>query len=104
MGPVLHPGKLLSLQYAVNGGVPVGLNFRGYRRLAADGHFNADIPVASLEPGLNAIEVEGRFDDRVVARQVVTVTRLSGSSPLPLAIDWSRAADPQDVGQSDAIP
>ena len=87
------------MQYALNDAIPVELNFRGYRRLAMDGHFNADIPIASLHSGPNTIEVEGRFLDGVTARQVVTLTRLAGSSPLPLQIDWSTTADPQDAGQ-----
>ena len=99
MGRVGEPEKLLALQYALNDATPVELNFRGYRRLAMDGHFNADIPIASLRSGPNTIELEGRFVDGVVARQVVTLTRLAGSSPLPLRIDWSTTADPQDVGQ-----
>ena len=99
IGRVGEPEKLLSLQYALNDSIPVELNFRGYRRLAMDGHFNADIPIASLRSGPNTIEVEGRFLDGVTARQVVTLTRLAGSSPLPLQIDWSTTADPQDAGQ-----
>jgi hypothetical protein len=99
MGRVEEPERLLSLQYALNDSTPVELNFRGYRRIARDGHFNADIPIASLRPGPNTVELEGRFVDGLVARRVVTLTRLAGSSPLPLWIDWSRTADPQDVGQ-----
>ena len=99
IGHIEEPDKLLSLQYALNDGVPVELNFRGYRRLAADGHFNADIPISALAPGPNTVELEGRFTDGVVARQVMNLARLSGSSPLPLHIDWSKVADPQDIGQ-----
>lgn len=99
IGHVEEPDKLLALQYTLNDRIPVELNFRGYRRLAMDGHFNADIPIAALAPGVNTIEVNGRFVDGIVARQVVTLTRLSGSSPLPLRIDWSEITDPQDVGQ-----
>ena len=99
LGHVEQPENLLSLQYAVNGSIPVELNFRSYRRLAMPGHFNADIPIAALAPGANTIELNGRFADGIVARQVVSVTRLPGASPLPLHIDWSQVADPQDVGQ-----
>jgi hypothetical protein len=99
MGHVEEPEKLLSLQYALNDSIPVELNFRSYRRLAMHGHFNADIPIAALAPGLNTIEINGRFVDRVEARQVVSLTRLSGSSSLPLHVDWSEVPDPQDVGQ-----
>jgi hypothetical protein len=99
IGHIEEPEKLLSLQYALNDAIPVELNFRSYRRLAMHGHFNADIPVAALAPGANTIEINGRFVDGIVARQLVTLMRLSGSSPLPLQIDWSKVADPQDVGQ-----
>jgi hypothetical protein len=98
MGGVQDPQKLLSLQYTLNDSIPVELNFRAYRRLAMDGHFNADIPIAALAPGRNTIEVEGRYADGV-ARQTVTLERLSGASPLPVNIDWSGVSDPQDVGQ-----
>jgi hypothetical protein len=99
LGHVEMPDKLLSLQYAVNDATPVELNFRRYRRLALHGHFNADIPIAALAPGPNTIEINGRFEDGIVARRVVNLTRSSGSSPLPLKIDWVKVADPQNVGQ-----
>lgn len=99
MGAVRQPDQLVALQYGVNDAIPVELNVRGYRRLAADGHFNADIPIASLEPGENTVILEGRFADGGKVRREVTVERLSGSTPLPLAIDWAEVADPQDVGQ-----
>jgi hypothetical protein len=99
IGRIQESDKLLSLQYAVNDAIPVELNFRGYRRLAMDGHFNADIPVAALALGPNTVEIRGRFADGVIARQVATLMRLSGSSPLPLHVDWSTVADPQNVGQ-----
>jgi hypothetical protein len=99
MGHVERPHELLSLQYTLNDGIPVELNFRGYRRLVADGHFNADIPIAALARGSNTIELEGRFLDGSVTRQTVSLAQLSGSSPLPLHVDWSKVADPQAVGQ-----
>jgi hypothetical protein len=99
VGHVEESHKLVSLQYAVNDSIPVELNFRSYRRLAMHGHFNADIPIAALAPGLNTIEINGRFVDGIEARQVVSLTRLSGSIPLPLHVDWSEMSDPQNVGQ-----
>jgi hypothetical protein len=99
IGHVEEPHKLLSLQYALNDSIPVELNFRSYRRLAMHGHFNADIPIAALAPGLNTIEINGRFVDGVEARRVVSLTRLSGSTSLPLHVVWSEVTDPQDVGQ-----
>jgi hypothetical protein len=99
MGRVRQPDQLVALQYGVNDAVPVELNVRGYRRLAADGHFNADIPIESLAPGANTVTLEGRFADGEKVRREVTVARLSGSTALPLEIDWAQVADPQDVGQ-----
>jgi hypothetical protein len=99
LGRVPEADQLFSLQYGVNDATPVELSFRGYRRLAADGHFNADIPVASLAPGQNTVTLEARFLDGEVARRVVTVTRMEGATPLPVAIDWAEVDDPQDVGQ-----
>jgi hypothetical protein len=99
LGRVPEADQLFALQYGVGDATPVELSFRAYRRLAADGHFNADIPVASLAPGPNRITLEARFLDGSVARRVVTVNRLTGSTPLPVAIDWAEVPDPQDVGQ-----
>jgi hypothetical protein len=99
LGRVPEADQLLSLQYNVNDAIPVELNVHAYRRLAADGHFNADIPIASLEPGSNTITLEGRFLDGEVARRAVTVERLLGSNPLPVTVDWAQLSDPQDVGQ-----
>ena len=86
LGRVPQADQLFSLQYTVNDATPVELNFRAYRRLAADGHFNADIPVASLVPGPNAVTLQARFLDGKIAWRTVTVTRLQGSNPLPVAI------------------
>jgi hypothetical protein len=99
MGQVQEPDQLVALQYGVNDGIPVELNVRGYRRLAADGHFNADIPIDSLAPGANTVTLEGRFADGERVRREVTVHRLTGETPLPFAIDWSEVSDPQEVGQ-----
>jgi hypothetical protein len=99
MGRIENPRELLSLQYTLGQSIPVELNWRAYRRVALDGHFNADIPVAALVPGTNEIELEARFQGGDVARRTVVVTRSFGSSPLPRRIEWARVADPQDVGQ-----
>ncbi len=99
LGRVPEVDQLFSLQYSLNDAIPVELNFRGYRRLAADGHFNADIPIASLQPGPNRITLEARFLDGDIARREVTITRMDGANPLPVTIDWSQVEEPQDVGQ-----
>lgn len=99
VGRVAEPRELVALQYTLNDATPIELNFRHYRRLAAEGHFNADIPVAALRQGPNTIELKGRFVDGAFGRQVVTVTRSPGASPLPFEIDWTAVTDPQDVGQ-----
>lgn len=77
----------------------IPLAFRAFRRLAEDGDFNADIPVAGLVPGPNIIIVTARFRDGQTLAKTVTVTRETGSRPLPAAIRWREIEDPQEAGQ-----
>ena len=98
-GQIPEIEDLFSLQYSLNGGIPVQMNTQAFRRLAADGHFNADIPISDLRPGENEVMLRARFNNDDVARQVVTVTRETGEYSLPVEVDWSEVADAQDVGQ-----
>ncbi len=75
------------------------LSFRAYRRLVADGDFNADIPIGGLAPGPNEITITARYRDGEVLTRSVTVARESGSRPLPVSIRWKEVRNPQDVGQ-----
>lgn len=89
--------------YSINGGTPepltVSFDEFGFRRLGAAGHFNADIPIASLREGDNLIEVVAKSGlGEAIAR--ATVHRSStGAAELPFTIDWSEVQHPQDVGQ-----
>lgn len=102
MGHVNHPYSLVrpgGLTYKLNDRAPIALSYLAYRRLLADGDFNADIPVKLLKPGKNRVIIEAvdTSGQRVV--QTVTITRERGSYPLPVNIHWSDVKNPQDVGQ-----
>lgn len=75
------------------------LSFRAFRRLAADGDFNADIPIGGLAPGRNDITVTARFRDGKTLARTVTLVRESGRRPLPVRIRWRDIGNPQDAGQ-----
>jgi len=99
-------GKVASLSCRVNGGPPRALSigsredgFGDGRRLAGSGHFNADIPIATLRHGSNQVTLactdsQGR---EVVAE--VTLNREEGGYRLPARIVWTEVDDPQSVGQ-----
>lgn len=77
------------------------LSFREFRRLAADGDFNADIPLGILGAGENTVTLTGRLRDGRQFSQSMVVDRGAGASPrLPFTIDWSRVRDVQEVGQA----
>ena len=106
-GNVFRWETLASLGYSINGGSELPLSwgdradgFGDARRLAANGDFNADVPLVQLQMGTNsialrAVDIYGKQD-----LQTVVVTREVGASPLPLDIAWSTVADVQDVGQA----
>lgn len=99
LGHVHDWGNLDTLSWQLNNGLPVPLAFRAYRRLARDGDFNADVPIALLKPGVNTITIQARFRDGTAERRDLTLRRETGSSPLPTVIRWADLEDPQDVGQ-----
>lgn len=77
------------------------LSFREFRRLAADGDFNADIPLGILGPGENTVTITARLrDGREVSRAAVLVRANNPTPRLPFTIEWSRLRDVQDVGQA----
>jgi hypothetical protein len=107
MGHVGRWEVLATLSYSLNGGAPRALNwgqgagdFGDYRRLAHNGDFNVDLPIAELQPGLNTISVHAV--DQWGGEDLVTanVTLETGSTPLPLLVDWETFTDPQDAGQA----
>lgn len=98
MGEVSDPDSLVWLAYRLNGAAEVPLSFRAFRRLARDGDFNADIPIAALKPGSNEVKLEARWRDGRRAEQTVIVERIaSGASRLPYEARFERP--PQTVGQ-----
>lgn len=84
MGEVRDPDSLVWLAYRLNGAAQVPLSFRAFRRLALDGNFNADIPIAALKAGSNEVRIVARWRNGETAEQVMTLDRvMGGSSPLP---------------------
>ncbi|MFT6109191.1 MAG: hypothetical protein ACJA2W_002108 [Planctomycetota bacterium] len=89
--------------YSVNGGAPrpftVSFEEFGFRRLGAAGHFNLDVPVASLKEGDNVIELFTR-SARSEASATTTVHRfMEGAAELPFTAQWGEVQHLQDVGQ-----
>ena len=103
MGKVMPADSILSLTYRLNNNPEIRLNFGedtpGYRRFAELGHFNADIPIAGLQPGENTVWVVATDRMGRKTSQKVSIALQSGSYPLPVYIDWNKITDPQDVGQ-----
>lgn len=88
-----------TLTWSLNNQAAVPLSFRAYRRLVADGDFNADVPIARLKPGANTVTVTARLRDGSVASRKVTLVKETGRSPFPCEITWANVRNPQDVGQ-----
>jgi len=99
MGHVEPWRQLDRLEWSLNQGGPVPLSFRAYRRLAADGDFNADVPIGMLEPGTNTLEVTAHFLDLKPITRTIAIIKKAGSCPFPCDIRWSDVKNPQDVGQ-----
>lgn len=98
MGEAADPEGLAWLSYRLNGGTEVPLSLRAFRRLARDGDFNADIPIAALRVGKNEVKLEARWRDGRRAEQTVTIERAAtGASRLPYEARFERPA--QSVGQ-----
>jgi hypothetical protein len=90
--------------YSVNGGasIPLDVSFDrfGFRRLGEAGHFNADIPISSLKPGANLIEVFTKGSENEITKKVQLVRAEAGECALPLSIQWGEVDHIQDVGQA----
>ena len=102
LGHVNLPHRLVSpggRTYRLNGQPPVALSYLLYRRLVADGDFNADIPIALLQAGTNTVVLEAVSTNGEHAVQAVTITRETGASALPVEIHWSQVTNAQEVGQ-----
>jgi hypothetical protein len=99
MGHVEPWREIDTLEWRLNDGGPVPLSFRAYRRIAADGDFNADVPIGLLESGSNAVSVTAYFLDLDPITRTVTLIRETGATPLPCQIRWGEVKNPQNVGQ-----
>lgn len=92
--------ELEQLHYRINGGHPVPLAFRAFRRLARDGDFNADVPIGMLAAGKNTVTIEAWFRGGRRTRKNVTVIRENGSTPLPLDLRWRDVRHVDEAGQA----
>lgn len=72
----------------------------GFRRLGSDGHFNADIPIAALQPGSNTIEIIAKNSIGDASGHLTLNYEPKGSCPLPFSADWTTLAHIQDAGQA----
>jgi hypothetical protein len=89
-----------SLSYTLNGGSAVALTVGpDGRRLDDVGDFNADIPLTSLQSGINNIVIYATDGSGNNASRSMTVNYLSGSYPLPTYIDWSALSSVQSAIQ-----
>ena len=90
------------LEYELNGGRSVRLTVShepfGFRRLGGPGHFNADIPLTALRPGLNEVLLRARHRDGSTLERRIALERVEGRTPLPLTLDWANIQRPNDVG------
>jgi hypothetical protein len=97
---------VVALSYVVGRGLPVPLTIGRHalgcgdtRRLARNGHFNVDIPIACLDDGKNEIVITARDVAGNEISERVMVYREAGHCNLPVFIDWSQVTNLQDVGQ-----
>ena len=101
LGNVSPVAEVASLDYKLNSGqyqpLTIGPDFL---RLAADGDFNADIPIVLLDVGPNIVTIRAVGTTGQITTATMTVTlETGGTYALPATIAWSGVSDPQDVGQ-----
>jgi len=101
LGNASSVADIASLAYRVNDGVFLDLTMGpDDKRLAAEGDFNADIPIVLLREGLNTVTIRALGTTGQVSTAVVNLTlETGGDYTLPATISWSDVIDPQDVGQ-----
>lgn len=92
------------LTLAINGGPPRALTVAegpfGFRRLGAEGHFNADIAIEELRVGANelVLQAAGRTSS---ATARIQLERVPGDPvALPLELRWGELDSIQDGGQA----
>jgi hypothetical protein len=87
------------LTWSINDSEEYPLQFRAWRRLAQDGDFNADIPLAMIRVGGNKVRIRAYACEGGVVEEAMEVFRHSGSCPLPCRIQWRDLKDAQEAGQ-----
>jgi hypothetical protein len=101
LGTLSSPERLGSLTWRLNGGEPHPLNVGpDGLRLRAPGDFNAEIAVAELREGENAVVLTALDRDGQRVARTVTVDYAAGRRwPLPYAVDGESAGSIQDLVQ-----
>lgn len=101
LGNVFDPDGITSLSYSLNGGSARSLNMGSdLRRLADPGDFNADIAVDDFLVGQNTVVFSATNALGIVSTEIVNVEFDNTNVwPLPLTVDWSNAANIQDVAE-----
>lgn len=106
LGAISAVEDLAQLSYRFNDGPERALSagrdpygFGDGRRLARNGHFNADIPIEELHLGDNKITVYAIDTNGQSCKKEMIVEKLTGDSTLPLKVTWEQLKNPQDVGQ-----
>lgn len=76
------------------------LGFKPFRRIAEYGDFNADIPIALLNPGANWVTIMATdITGAVTSTNVIVVRSESGFYPLPVNVRWDSVQLLDDVGE-----
>jgi hypothetical protein len=99
VGHVEGSASIVSLTYRLNDGAWLPLSTGVYRRIVAEGDFNADIPVLALRPGPNQVLLRAEDARGHVAEETVTLRyEPGGPYPLPTTIHWAEVSRLDDVG------
>jgi regulation of enolase protein 1 (concanavalin A-like superfamily) len=103
LGNVSDPDGVASLQYTLNGGVPVPLSIGpDVNRLARPGDFNADIAFAQLFPlpANNTVLITATDSLGNSSQQAVTVQFVGSTTwPLPFTVGWASMQSLYDSAQ-----
>jgi len=106
LGMVSDVESLQVLTYSLNSGAAIELTvgndpsgFGDCRRLMRTGHFNADIPITSLRPGINTVLITAADTQGKITTATLNIEKRNGAYPMPVSIDWEKVINPQDVGQ-----
>lgn len=104
IGNINDFGSVEVLTCQLNGAHPDTLtigrgHFGNLRRLAADGDFNADIPINRMKLGLNRINLYAYGPLGTFSTVTVLIDRQEGACELPFFINWNCISNPQNVGQ-----